>query len=388
MRHLINRIRKNIANFIGWYILPFGFLSINDKKIIISSYYTRGYSDNPKSIMDELLARASADQYNFICITDSVSMLPSNIRPIKPRSIAAAYHMRTAKVWIDNCRKPLYIRKRKGQHYIQTWHGACSFKRVEADVADKLPNFYVKSAINDSKMCDLMISDSAYTSNLYKESFWYDGEVLTCGLPRADILINRKNINTDKIRKKLGVPAEKKTIVYAPTFRSSMQLDPYNIDYVRLQKSLEKKFGGEWMVLLRLHPNIATKSEQLANSPNIIDVSSHHDPQEVLLASDALITDYSSIMFDFMFTGRPGFLYANDIEDYVGDRNFYYDISEIPFALAKDNNELSRNIADFDMKKQVKAIDRFFNKLGVITDGRASAAAADRIEEWISEGLE
>lgn len=387
MRKVIDTIYKNVANLIGWYIVPFSLLSIDRRKIVVSSYRTRGYSDNPKSIIDELLARNSANQYSIFCITEDGNLLPPAVKAVKPRSIAAAYHTRTAKVWIDNFRKPYYVRKRAGQYYMQTWHGACGFKRVEADVVDKLAPVYVKSAINDSKMCDLMISDSTHTTNIYKNSFWYDGDVLTCGSPRTDILINSKGVDVDKIRKKLGVPVGKKTVLYAPTFRSSrQQIDPYNVDFDRLQRSLEKKFGGEWVVLLRLHPNIAMESKRLANSPNIIDVSGHHDPQEVLLVSDALITDYSSIMFDFMFTGRPGFLYANDIEDYVDDRDFYYDISEIPFVLAQNNDELSENIANFNLRSQSKAIDSFFKKLGVVTDGRAAAAAADRVEKWISEG--
>ncbi len=385
MQRYVNKIFKNIENFLGWFVLPFGLFPINSNKIVVSSYYTRGYSDNPKAIVDELLRREDTRNYQIICITDSTKGLPETIIPVRPRSIGAAYHMRTAKVWIDNCRKSKYVRKREGQYYMQTWHG-CALKKIERDALKSLEKYYVESAMNDSKMCDLIVSDSAHMTNIYSNSFWYDGEVITCGAPRTDLFRGKSTASSIKIRKLLNIPANKKIVTYAPTFRGDLNLSPYNIDYKKLQKIFIEKFGEEWVVLLRLHPNISERSYQITKKlPDIIDVSAYHDPQEILAISDVLITDYSSIMFDFMLTGRPGFLYANDVKSYTKDRDFYFDINELPYSLATNNIELFEKIANYDQEIQIKNINIFLAKIGSVTNGDASKIAVDRIKKWVLE---
>lgn len=386
MQRYIDKIQKNIGNFLGWFILPFSILPISRSKIAVSSYYTRGYSDNPKAIVDELVKDADVSRYRIVCITDDGDDLPTAVIPVKPRSIKAAYHMRTAKIWVDNCRKSRYVRKRRGQYYMQTWHG-CALKKIEVDVERSLEKYYIQSAMHDSRMCDLIISDSRHMTNIYRKSFWYEGEIATYGLPRADVLINNSSASKDAIRKSLNIPEEKRVITYAPTFRGNLSLSPYDINYAALQAAFAKKFGGEWVVLLRLHPNIAKKSQEIVRKyPSVMDVSGHHDPQDILLVSDALVTDYSSIMFDFMLTGRPGFLYANDIEDYMQDRSFYFDIKELPYSLATKNEELIKSVVAYDQNKQAKDIDDFFTRIGAVTNGNASQMAANRIRRWIEEG--
>lgn len=383
---ILYRIKKRAVEIIGWSIIPLCHFDLNERKIVVSSYYSRGYSDNPKAIVDELLLQDR--DYIFIFISEGHELISAraNCRFVKPGTLASIYHLATAKVWIDNCRKSFYTRKRDGQLYMQTWHG-CALKRIEADAVGSLSRRYINSAMNDARMCDLIISDSAYMTNIYKNSFWYDGEIITCGLPRADILINNSFVNQDAIRKSLNIPEKKRVITYAPTFRGNLSLNPYDIDYSRLQSALAEKFGGDWIVMLRLHPNIARKSQEIIEQhPGVIDASSHHDPQDILLISDALITDYSSIMFDFMLTGRPAFLYANDIEEYTADRNFYFDLKEIPYSLATSNDELFENVGSYDEDKQVEDTGAFLTKIGAVMNGTASAIAANRIKKWIEEG--
>lgn len=356
-------------------------LKVDRNKIVFNSFYTRGYSDSPKAIVNEII-RQKLD-YKLICIVDDMDILPSGITGVKARSVAALFHMRTAGVWVDNCRKPPYVRKQKGQFYLQTWHG-CALKRVEKDVVESLDKRYVKMAIRDAKMCDVMISDSKFMTGIYRQSFWFDGEIITCGLPRDDVVIHPDTINRDAIKHRVGIADGKKVAMYAPTFRRDMGLGSYDLKYDTIANSLQKSLGGEWVVLIRLHPNIANKSEAIEDK-NVIDVSSYGDAQELLLITDALITDYSSIMFDFMHTGRPGFLYASDIDEYREDRSFYYDIDQLPYTLATSNNELLDNIERFNPPTHRKKINSFFDDIGAVKGGHASAIVVERIKQWMEQ---
>ena len=146
----------------------------------------------------------------------------------------------------------------------------------------------------------------------------------------------------EKVYSFYNLSEETKTVVYAPTFRVDWSLEPYSVDYVRLKKACEERFGGKFVVLVRLHPNIAAKSEELGITYNdeIINATYYPDMQELLCACDIVISDYSSLMFDFALSYKPCFQYATDIDAYKGDRNFYFDLSDMPFPMATSNDEL------------------------------------------------
>lgn len=162
---------------------------IKKNKIVITSYYGADYGDNGKYIVEEL--RRLGEDVDVVWQLKPNLMqnnhLPENVRAVGYRTRQSVYELQTAGVWIDNARKT-YGRKRKGQLYIQTWHGGPGVKRIEKDVADELGEKYVKTAKRDSKMCDVILSNSDFMTNLYKNVFWYDGEILECGTPRNDIL--------------------------------------------------------------------------------------------------------------------------------------------------------------------------------------------------------
>ena len=357
------------------FMLP---LRIDRDKVVFSGFYVRGYSDNPKAIADEMI-RQGLD-YKLVCITDDRKALPSEMIGVRPRTIAALYHLRTAGVWIDNCRKENYVRKQRGQFYIQTWHGF-PLKQIEKDVEGKLSSIYVQAAMNDSRMCDLMISDSDFLTDIYERSFWYNGEILRCGSPRNDVLVKNEIGLRDAVRGSLGIPVKKKIVLYAPTFRSESSLNVYDIDFQALTNRLCARFGGDWIVLLRLHPNIASKSKQLAQGADVMDVTWYHDTQHLLVVADALVTDYSSIMFDYLLTERPGFLFANDIEKYKEDRDFYFDIQEAPYQLATSNEDLLANIDNFEEDVHNKRIKAFFDKFGIVRDSLAAPVVVERIKK-------
>lgn len=361
-------------------------LPIQNNKIVVSSFYGRGYSDNPKAIVDELLQRGKDLDIVWLVKDARNADLPNGVRAVPYDSTQMIRELSTAKIWIDNCRKGAWYKKPK-QYYLQTWHGL-ALKRIEKDVADKLDTAenadYAAYAQRDSKQIDLIVSCSDFMTKIYQNSFWYDGEVALYGAPRNDILIHPSADARAQVQKKLGLP-DCKYIMYAPTFRADGSLDAYSMDYQAVCDAMAQRFGGKWVMLIRLHPAVMRRAKDL-NFDNQLtfDATAYNDMQQLLSACDAVVTDYSSLMFDFALTHRPCFQYAADIEDYKHDRNFYFPIDETPFPLAADNAQMIQNILHFDERKYQTDWTAFVERMGLCEDGKASARCAD----WVLEHME
>jgi CDP-glycerol glycerophosphotransferase len=373
----MNIPQKIVRNAL-WQILS--FLPKDGKKAVCQSFYGRGYSGSPRAIADELLARGWR-VYWTVKGQAEADTLPEGVLPLKVESPRAIYHLCTAGVWVDDCRKWAYTRKRGKTCYVQTWHGF-PLKRIEGDAADALPEDYLQAAKRDSQMVNLFLSNSRFLTDIYRRGFWYDGEVLEQGFPRNDVLSQPHPEMGEKVRGALGLPAGKRLLLYAPTFRKDKGLAAYDMDYARLVKALEERFGGEWLILAKLHPNIAEKAAQMDLDPQVIrNASDYPDIQELYMACDAMVTDYSSVMFDYLITGKPCFLYVNDLAAYKGDRNFYFDIDKLPFARAEDNAQLEAAIRGFDPQEQARRVEEFCREFGIEESGDAAGKTVDYLEE-------
>lgn len=353
-------------------------LPLNHTKAVCQSFAGRGYSDSPKAIADELLRR-NWSVYWLVKDRKEAESLPHGIIPLEADTPSAVYHMATARVWVDNCRKWGRLYKRPNQLYIQTWHGF-PLKRIEGDAADTLDPEYLRAAKMDSSLCDLFLSNSSFLTEIYRRAFWYEGEVLECGFPRNDVLFSPDRETLEKVRTGLNLPSDKRLCLYAPTFRRDRGLSVYDMDYAQAVRALQKRFGGEWLILAKLHPNVAEKSHELNLPGCVVDASSWPDIQELYIASDVLITDYSSVMFDYMHTGKPCFLYVNDLEAYRSDRNFYLDLDALPFARAENNGELEQIILNFQETAQRQRTKDFFQAYGIRENGTAARQTVDWIE--------
>ena len=172
--------------------------------------------------------------------------------------------------------------------------------------------------------------------------------------------------------------------MYAPTFRRNNNLDVYNLDYEKCISALKNKFGGEWVIIVRLHPSISEKAKNIKYTNNIINGSIYDDMQQLLAATDILITDYSSSMFDFMITKKPIILYATDMEEYKKDRNFYFNIEELPFKVASNNQEMENGICEFDNKVYINKLNQFISRLDINENGVASYKVVEVIKNFIN----
>lgn len=361
--------------------LMYSMCPIQKNKVVIVSYYGADYGDNGKYIVAQLRKRKADLDIVWLLKRELMENhnLPEGVRAVEYRSRESVYELQTAAVWIDNARK-VYGLKRKGQLYIQTWHGGPGVKRIEKDVEAELEKRYVQKAKLDSKMCDIILSNSDFMTDLYSRIFWYDGRIVECGTPRNDVLCGEHPELREKIRAFYGVAPEKKILLYAPTFRKDKRLDVYDIDLKNCAKTLSEKFGGEYAVYLRLHPNISHLADQMdADGKTVINATLYPDMQELLSGSDCLITDYSSCSIDFSLTGRPCFLYASDIEAYRQNRGYYFGFDELPYDIAQNNRELNDNIQAFDEVVSAKRVAQFHAKTGMFDKGTACETCANMI---------
>lgn len=366
---------------IRFFSIMFFTLPIKENKIIICNYFGKGYGDNGKYIAEEIIKEGLNCDIVWMLKKELIkdAELPNKIRTVRYKSVKALYEMSTAEFWIDNSRKEFSPIKRKGQYYIQTWHGGLGIKKIEGDVIDSLSKSYIRLAKKDSEMADLFISNSTHLTNIYKRAFWYEGNILECGYPKNDIFFKENGDIKTKIKECFNLETNIKIILYAPTFRSNNDMRSYNINYSKLIKTLEDKTNEKWVVLIRLHPNLIGYDNNIQYSDKVINATHYPDMQELVIGCDALISDYSSCMFDSEMMKIPTFIYASDLEEYMKDRGSYFDFGELPFPLATNNEELMINIINFDRAKYEQDVDSFNNKVGLKDTGDAARQIVDVI---------
>ena len=241
------------------------------------------------------------------------------------------------------------------------------------------------AAERTGKLTSYCISNSTFEEDVFRETFWKETPILRLGHARNDIFFDTYSEQRAKWRKKFlreyGLTDDTKLILYAPTFRDTHNFAVYDLKPEMLIEALKKRFGGNWKVLVRYHDN-DKKTESQNNrvvSQNVIDVTSIPDIQELLSFVDAGITDYSSWIYDFILSRKPGFIYARDIKIYDNERGFYFKLESTPFPVATNNDQMYENVLNFDADRYQKEVDRFLAGKGCMDDGHASERIADRL---------
>ncbi|MGG4167730.1 CDP-glycerol glycerophosphotransferase family protein [Rossellomorea vietnamensis] len=381
MKNLVEPIKRMIVLCI---IHLFNLLPIKNNKIFLFSYYGAQYGDNPKYISEYIKEHDHQSTYDIVwAFTDLDSTKHiTNIRKVKMMSLRYFYELCTSKIIITNFRTTDYFIKRRNQYYVQTWHSSLRLKQIEKDAETALPPHYVEMAKRDSQKCDLLLSGCRYSTEIFKRAFWYEGEIFESGIPRNDVLLRNNQDKVKTIKHQYNLSVDTKVLLYAPTFRKDHSLEVYDLEYDSLIKAAKKKFGGDWVVLVKLHPHLLSKSNQIVQQKNVIDVTSYNDIQELLLISDVLISDYSSLMFDYSLTNRPCFLYVPDVKQYLEkERSFYFNLKELPFISAQSNADLVREIELFDERTYKQEVQAFLSTIGSYERGISSKLLFNKINE-------
>lgn len=357
---------------------------INEKKIICSSYNHTRISCNPKYITKYLIENNIHD-FEIVWVLRKSKQNDQNIegvRFVKFLSLRYLYEMATAKYILSNQRTDFIVGKRKNQKYIQLWHSSVRLKKIEGDAEKYLSKYYIKMAKKDSKKTDVMVSGSKHSTEIYRRAFWFSGEILEIGTPRNDILFNNNDMLVNNIREKIGIPKDNKVLLYAPTFRNNYQYDYNLLEVKKLKNILEKNSNENWIILIKFHPNMIRENIYDNILDSAINVSNYEDIQELFLISDYLITDYSSVMFDFCLTYKPIFLFVPDLEKYyLMERDLYFQLEELPFSISKNMKELERNITSFELDIYKNSVKKFLGKIGSFESGNACEKFIDYLKQ-------
>lgn len=234
----------------------------------------------------------------------------------------------------------------------------------------------------DGARTDYLFSGSCFDEETCKRGWAIQGKAIRVGSPRSDVLFDEAI--KGQVRAVFQIPEETHILLYTPTFRrkelqngSEMTV---TLDMEAVLNAIREKFGGNWVLFVRLHPLIRFEDSGLEERDNIINAGNYQNGEELVAVADVMITDYSSIMFEGAFIKQPVFLYAPDLEEFLAeDREFLIDFHQLPFAIAKSNQELCQCIKNFEKNTYEERVNAFLKKYGVKEDGMAGKRAADFI---------
>ena len=375
---IINYIKK-IRHKV--YIEYFCHLPIQNNKIILWANSFKQYGCSPKYITEYILKKYPG-KFDLVWVFEPNQIIPDElkkkVRIVYYFSIDYLKELHTAKFVICNMRtgSAYYWKKRKEQIYIQTWHSSLRLKKIEGDAVEYFSQEYIENCKSDSKKIDVILSGCKFSTDIFKRAFWYDGPILEVGTPRCDLFFHDVESTKKKVYQYYDIPLNKKLLLYAPTFRSNKPSDFLGMDFKRLKEVL----GNNWVVGARLHPNVLASIAPEGAVP----MSQYSDMQELIAASDILLTDFSSCMFDMAIAGKICVLYTPDLEEYLAkERGVYFDIRELPFPIARSMEELNSIFKKFDYREYQKKVDEFIRKIGTFEDGHAT----ERVCEFICQNV-
>lgn len=374
---LIQRIFK-----IAFLIL--GKLPANKKLVIFESFLGKQYSDSPRAIYEYM--KKHHPEYDMYWSVDrrSIKQLEHNdIKYVSRLSVRWLLLMAKAKYWVTNSRLPLWIPKPKRTIYLQTWHGT-PLKRLAADMEEvHMPGtnskMYKENFLKEASKWDYLVSPNAYSTEIFKRAFGFKEKMIESGYPRNDFLINNNNrTRVNDIKKACKLPVDKKIILYAPTWRDNQfhAIGKYKFDLQMDLKMLKAALGDNYVIGLRMHYLVAENLDLEGYEDFVFDFSYHEDIRELYLIADILITDYSSVFFDYANLKRPMIFYVYDIEDYRDNlRGFYFDFEKkAPGPLVKRTDEIIEEVKKLEKRNFVpfETTETFYKQFCYLEDGHAS----------------
>ncbi|MGW7454031.1 bifunctional glycosyltransferase/CDP-glycerol:glycerophosphate glycerophosphotransferase [Streptomyces sp. NPDC054787] len=306
---------------------------------VFSAYWHGGYACNPAAIEATLRELAPGMRTAWICDPAHAATLPRETRPLRPGSAAYWTALARASYLVTNVNFDRALVKRPGQILLQTQHGT-PLKRVGLDLQDRpaaTPTTDFAGLLRGADQWDYLLSANRHSTLVWEKAVPSSYTTLEYGYPRNDVFHRATRAEVLELRERLGVPAGSTVILYAPTHRDYRRSRPDHLDFERVLRDL----GPRFTILSRTHLTYADAPPRADTHPRLIDVSSHPSVEELCLASDALVTDYSSLMFDYAALDRPIVIHADDWEAYEAARGTYFDLRACPpGAIARTQDEL------------------------------------------------
>lgn len=354
-------------------------MPIKENVVLFETFMAKNYSDSPKYIY-EALNKMYPGKYECVWAINGKHDIPYGAKTIKRFSFQYAYYCAISKYLVFNVRQPLWFRKREGQVFLETWHGT-PLKRLvfdQEEVTSASPK-YKEQFYKQRKEWDYLVSANPFSSKTFRSCFMYEGKMLEYGYPRNDILYAPdKEERARRLKEKLGIPLDKKTILYAPTWRDDEHYGKgeYKFTLALDLKKMKTMLEKDYVLLLRTHHYIADKIDTTGLEGFAYNLSTYDDISEIYLMTDICITDYSSVFFDFANLKRPILFYTYDIEKYKNQlRGFYIDMNtEVPGPLLYTSEEVIDVILHIEkiQKRYQKRYDEFYDRFCCFDDGHAS----------------
>lgn len=382
----IRLLIKYLANII---FQIFKVVPIKTNQIFLLNELSYTYGCNPKYLCEYLYTNYGS-QLNIVyplvpgCDTRDV---PDGLIVVRPQSFMYFYYIMTSKVVITNAGGVSYIPFRKKQMVINTWHGGGGYKKGGIDVI-KNRLFRLETQLN-AKKTTYMLASTQLIKDEFSGAFLIDkNKFLETGLPRLDIFFKDMSTVREKVRAYYGLSGEAKIIMYCPSYRGGENGDflkkDVGLDIASLLKAIQTKWDGDWYFAERLHPKVNEKVNEFVSegTDRYLNFTKYPDMQELLGAVDLVISDYSGLIWDFSFTKKPCFIFADDIMEYQESIGFYAPIETWPFPIALHEKQLIENILNFSQEEYEEHVKNHHQRLGSFEKGTASQVVGDMIYKY------
>ena len=388
---LINQVKYNktiylLYNYVGGWIISVlkFFLRTDDKMIVFTSFGGRKFDDSPKVVYDAMLLDKRFDECHLVW----AFIHPENFDLVKGEKVRIdtfSYYKKLlkARIWVTNSSMTRGLSFTGINSFeLNTWHGS-AIKRMGSDINKDNTSFKIKKKgqVNNR----VMLAQGQYDVDVFSNAFRRPIESFRIiGLPRNDALVHRCKEEVSLVKEKLGISIDKTVILYAPTFREYEKDDNYNcvltppLDL----KKWKAKLGNNYVLLFRAHYEVV-KVMGVKDDGFVKDVSSYPNLNELMIVSDMLISDYSSIFFDYAIQGKPMLCFAYDYDRYQKERGMYFDIRKELECMDMDTEDsVIREIQNMDIEER-SSISRRFREKYVTCYGSATKRSLDLIYEKI-----
>ena len=345
--------------------------------VFFESFYGQNASCNPLAI-DRAIARLRPDVARYWSVTDASVSVPSGATALIEGSSEWWRIRGSARLLVVNDWLRKRLRKRRYQTVLQTWHGTMLKKLALSRVRLGLRSAI--ATLRERARWDILLAQNPYSRGIFRRAYAFTGSVWEEGYPRDDVLVTG---DAAAIRDRLGISSGVTVLLYAPTWRDDR---PDHVDHLDVARFADL-LGDEYVTLIRGHSRTLLPGEDV-RAPNVLDVTGYPDVSELFLVADALITDYSSVMFDFTVTGKPVYFFTPDLDHYREKlRGFYFDLIPVaPGPVVTTVAELAALVRDRDnvrrqFTEKYRAWRERFNP-------RDDGHAADRVvQRLLAEGL-
>ncbi|WP_412095000.1 CDP-glycerol glycerophosphotransferase family protein [Bacillus haynesii] len=395
VRRRKNKFKKKIDNGVKKaYYFIFGLagkMPVKKKTVIFESFAGKQFSCNPRAIY-EYMRKNNPEYKLYWSVNPEYTDIfeEKGIPYIKRFTLKWLFAMARAEYWVVNSRLPLWIPKPKHTIYLQTWHGT-PLKRLAVDMDEvHMPGTntekYKRNFTMEASKWDYLISPNAYSTEIFTRAFQFNKIMIESGYPRNDFLHTDNDAETvRKLKVKMQLPADKKVIIYAPTWRDDQfyKKGKYKFDLDLDLAKMREEIGDDYVIVLRMHYLVAENFDLEPYQGFAYDFSSYEDIRELYMVSDLLITDYSSVFFDFANLKRPMIFFVPDIETYRDKlRGFYFDFEkEAPGPLVKTTEAVIEKIRETESLnyRLPDMFDPFYQRFCYLETGESSKRVVEKV---------